>query len=210
MPRAAPGRASLRAVALVAGVVLLGAALPARPSALRSSTPPTTTAVPPRRPAPSPARPLGPADGAVPRGTTVFDDRFPAVARLDPALRAALRQAATVAAAGGVPVVVESGWRSRAYQAALRRDAVGKYGSEAAAARWVATPDASAHVTGDAVDLGPAAATAWLASHGARFGLCRIYDNEPWHYELRVGAAQHGCPRRYPDAAHDPRAVSGS
>ena len=30
-----------------------------------------------------------------------------------------------------------------------------KYGSEAEAARWVATPDTSAHVSGDAVDIGP-------------------------------------------------------
>src|SRR4051812_33273910 len=41
---------------------------------------------------------LGEADGAVPDSTTVFDDAIPGVAKLDPALLGALRQAATDAA----------------------------------------------------------------------------------------------------------------
>ena len=64
-------------------------------------------------------------------------------------------------------------------------EAVSKYGSEAEAARWVATPNTSAHVSGDAVDIGPSGAAAWLSEHGAAYGLCQIYGNEPWHYELR-------------------------
>ena len=59
---------------------------------------------------------LGEADGAVPDGTTVFDDGIPGVAKLDPALLGALRQAATDAADDGVEFVVDSGWRSPAYQ----------------------------------------------------------------------------------------------
>ena len=80
---------------------------------------------------------------------------------------------------------VNSGWRSPEYQEQLLREAVSKYGSEAEAARWVATPDTSAHVSGDAVDIGPSDAAAWLSEHGAAYGLCQIYRNEPWHYELR-------------------------
>src|SRR5205823_4622596 len=38
---------------------------------------------------------LGEAGGRVPAGTTVFDDEVPGVAKLDPALLGALRQAAT-------------------------------------------------------------------------------------------------------------------
>ena len=75
----------------------------------------------------------------------------------------------------------------------------------AEAARWVATPQTSAHVSGDAVDLGPPEAAAWLSGHGAAYGLCRIYDNEPWHFELRPGAEAQGCPPTYPDPTHDPR-----
>jgi hypothetical protein len=148
---------------------------------------------------------LGAADGAVPSGTTVFDDEIPGVANLDRALLAALRQAATDAAFDGVEFHVDSGWRSPEYQRQLLRKAVSKYGSEEEAARWVATPDTSAHVSGDAVDIGPSDAARWLSGHGATYGLCQIYSNEPWHYELRPDASGHGCPPMYADAAHDPR-----
>ncbi|MGE0025574.1 MAG: M15 family metallopeptidase [Thermoleophilia bacterium] len=148
---------------------------------------------------------LGEADGAVPDGTTVFDDGVPGVANLDPALLAALRRAATDAAGDGVGFVVDSGWRSPDYQEHLLRQAVATYGSEAEARRWVATPDTSAHVSGDAVDIGPSGASGWLSAHGAAYGLCQIYGNEPWHYELRPHAAALGCPPTYPDPTHDPR-----
>jgi zinc D-Ala-D-Ala carboxypeptidase len=148
---------------------------------------------------------LGEADGAVPDGTTVFDDDITGVGNLDPALLGALRQAATDAAADGVVFYVDSGWRSPEYQEHLRQQAVSKYGSEAEAARWVANADTSPHVSGDAVDIGPSDAAAWLSAHGAEYGLCQIYGNEPWHYELRPEAIDRGCPRMYADPTHDPR-----
>jgi zinc D-Ala-D-Ala carboxypeptidase len=148
---------------------------------------------------------LGEADGAVPDGTTVFDDEIPGVANLDPDLLGALRQAATAAAGDGVELYVDSGWRSPEYQEQLLREAVSEYGSEAEAARWVATPNKSAHVSGDAVDIGPSDAATWLSEHGAEYGLCQIYGNEPWHYELRPEAIGHGCPATYADPTHDPR-----
>jgi hypothetical protein len=150
-------------------------------------------------------RVLGEADGAVPDGTTAFDDDVPAVAKLHPALHTALLRAAGAAAADGVELVVDSGWRSRAYQAQLLRDAISEYGSEAEAARWVATPSTSAHVSGDAVDIGPSDAAAWLSRHGATYGLCQIYANEPWHYELRPEAMDRGCPAMYANPTRDPR-----
>jgi zinc D-Ala-D-Ala carboxypeptidase len=142
---------------------------------------------------------------AVPKGTTGFADDPPALANLDPALLRALRQAATDAAGDGVEFVVNSGWRSAEEQERLFREAVSEYGSEEEAARWVATAGTSPHVSGDAVDIGPSAATAWLSEHGAAYGLCQIYGNEPWHYELRPEAVDHGCPRMYADPTHDPR-----
>jgi D-alanyl-D-alanine carboxypeptidase len=148
---------------------------------------------------------LGEADGAVPDGATVFDDEFPGVANLDPALLGALRQAATDAAGDGVEFVVTSGWRSPEYQDQLLREAVAEYGSEEEAARWVATAETSPHVSGDAVDIGPDDATAWLSEHGAQYGLCQIYGNEPWHYELSAEAIDHGCPPMYADPTQDPR-----
>ena len=145
------------------------------------------------------------ADGVLPDGVTVFDDRYPGVANLDPDLLQALREAATDAAHDGVEFVVDSGWRSPEYQNQLFREAVSEYGSEEEAARWVATADTSAHVSGDAVDIGHFDSTAWLSEHGAEYGLCEIYSNEPWHYELRPKAIDRRCPRRYADPTHDPR-----
>jgi zinc D-Ala-D-Ala carboxypeptidase len=147
----------------------------------------------------------GDADGAVPDGVTVFDDDVPEVANLDPHLLGALRQAATDAADDGVEFYVTSGWRSPEYQNQLLGEAISEYGSEEEAARWVATADTSAHVSGDAVDIEHSDATAWLSEHGAKYGLCQIYSNEPWHYELRAEAFDHGCPPMYADPTHDPR-----
>src|SRR5215207_4031402 len=148
---------------------------------------------------------LGEADGAIPDGTTVFDDETPGVANLDPALLGALRPAATDAADDGVEFFVDSGWRSPEYQKQLLHEAVSKYGSEAEAARWVATPNTSAHVSGDAVDIGPSGAAAWLSEHGTEYGLCQTYGNEPWHYELRPEGIDQRCPPVYAD----PRTIQG-
>lgn len=129
---------------------------------------------------------------------TVFDD-VPAVAGLDDALREALRRAARAAASDGIELRINSGWRSPGYQQQLLQEAVAKYGSAEEAARWVATADTSEHVTGAAVDIGPWRAADWLGRRGADFGLCRVYANEPWHFELRTDAATGGCPPMYAD-----------
>ena len=136
---------------------------------------------------------------------TVSDDGVPAVVNLDAVFLAALRHAGSDAAGDGVQLHVNSGWRSRAYQEQLLREAVSQYGSEEEAARWVSAPERSSHVSGDAVDIGGSGATAWLSRHGAGYGLCQIYDNEPWHFELRPDAVDHGCPDRYADPTQDPR-----
>jgi D-alanyl-D-alanine carboxypeptidase len=148
------------------------------------------------------------ADGVLPDGVTVFDDQYPGVANLDPDLLQALREAATDAGDDGIELYVNSGWRSPAYQDQLFREAVSEYGSEEEAARWVATVDTSAHVSGDAVDIGPFDATAWLSEHGAEYGLCQVYGNESWHYELRPLATDRGCPAMYADSTRDRRMSS--
>ncbi|MFE9202831.1 D-alanyl-D-alanine carboxypeptidase family protein [Micromonospora sp. NPDC007230] len=145
------------------------------------------------------------ADGVLPDAATVFDDEYPGVTNLDPDLLQALRKAATDAAHDSIEFYINSGWRSPKYQKQLLREAVSKYGSEKEAARWVATPDTSPHVSGDAADLGPLKATEWLSENGAEYGLCQIYGNEPWHYELRPQAMDRGCPPMYADPTRDPR-----
>jgi D-alanyl-D-alanine carboxypeptidase len=196
----------LRIAGLLVVIAAIAAALGYQLPGSSSSTASSSTAASPNHVVRSEQRGgFGEAGGALPDGTTVFDGDVPGVANLDPALLGALRRAATDAARDGVELVVDSGWRSVEYQEQLFHEAVLKYGSEAQAARWVATPNTSAHVSGDAVDIGPSSAAAWLSEHGAANGLCQIYANEPWHYELRPEAIAHGCPAMYADPTHDPR-----
>jgi hypothetical protein len=202
----ARGTRSTRSTILAALVVALIGVL-----VYQALAPPSSS----KSPAPSAAPPIvphgdhqgtrGEADGGVPGGVTVFDDDLPAVANLDPDLLGALRRAATDAAGDGVELFVTSGWRSPEYQERLLREAVREYGSAEEAARWVASADTSAHVSGDAVDIGPSDAAAWLSEHGAGHGLCQVYRNESWHYELRPEAIYDSCPPMYADPTHDPR-----
>lgn len=150
---------------------------------------------------------VGAGDGAIRDGqkVSVFDKTTPAIQKTDPSLLEALRRAARNAAADGVTFRVTSGWRSLAYQNQLFKEAIRKDGSRQAAERWVATPETSAHVLGDAVDIGPLRADDWLAKNGRAYGLCQIYANEVWHYELRPAAVDSGCPTMYADPTHDPR-----
>lgn len=147
---------------------------------------------------------VGEADGKLPTGATVFDDH-PAIANLDPHFRKALRAAATHAKRDGVVFSISSGWRSPEYQEQLLQEYIARHGSEAEAAKWAAPADKSLHVLGEAVDLDSVKAEAWLSEHGADFGLCQVYESEPWHYELRPEAKDQGCPEMYADATRDPR-----
>jgi len=158
-------------------IPLIGVLIAARPASLQSSPP----------------------DGAIPedRPLSPFDADDVAIARLDPALRRAVQRAARDARRDGVTVRITSGWRSRSYQRELLDEAIVTYGSEAVARRYVATPETSEHVTGDAVDVGPTDAAYWMIQHGARYGLCQTYANEVWHFERVVGA----CPTPRPDAS---------
>lgn len=137
------------------------------------------------------------ADGQV---LTAFDTQDPAIGRLDPALLAAIQHATTAAAADGVTMTINSGWRSPEFQQRLLDQAVQTYGSMALARQYVQTPEQSRHVTGQAVDVGGPGADQWLIANGARFGLCRIYANELWHFELATDALGN-CPPLLPNAA---------
>lgn len=125
----------------------------------------------------------------------------PAIRRLDPELRAALADALHDARADGVTLVVNSGWRSRAHQQRLFDEAVQEYGSDDEARRYVATPDDSAHVTGDALDIGPPEGAAWLGEHGPAYGLCQVFANEAWHFELATSPGDV-CPEMLPDSSY--------
>ena len=205
-----PARTSTRWIRrlFVVGVVAVIAAITAAVfTVLPSSSSASPSMFPSDAPSPPRSENRGALDetGRVADGVTVFDVGVPALANLDPALLEALRQAAADAAGDGVEFAVNSGWRSPEYQDQLLREAISEYGSREEAARWVAGAATSPHVSGDAVDIGYDDATAWLSEHGAVYGLCQIYDNEPWHYELRREAIENGCPATYADPTQDPR-----
>ncbi|WP_424187120.1 M15 family metallopeptidase [Actinokineospora sp. G85] len=139
-------------------------------------------------------------DGSIAaRGSISPHDDHPALARLDPALLAAVRRATEDASRSGIELRVTSGWRDADYQRRLLDAAIAKHGSVEEARRWVATPERSAHVTGDAVDIGPTDAADWLIRNGDEYGLCQTYANEMWHFELRTTPGGE-CPAPLPDA----------
>ncbi|KTR96623.1 hypothetical protein NS220_01465 [Microbacterium testaceum] len=130
---------------------------------------------------------------------SVDDESHPALARLDPALLEALRAAQVAAEADGIRFDITSGWRSADLQRRLLADAVRTYGSEEVARQYVATPETSSHVTGQAVDIGTLDAQLWIIEHGREWGLCQTYANERWHFE-RATEPGGECPTPKLDA----------
>ncbi|WP_424447793.1 D-alanyl-D-alanine carboxypeptidase family protein [Microbacterium arborescens] len=139
-------------------------------------------------------------DGFIEEGRQVSlrDDDLPAISRLDPALLGAMRAAEARAADDGIRFEVTSGWRSAAYQQWLLDTRIAAVGEETARA-YVATPEQSRHVSGEAIDIGPVDAQYWLISDGSEFGVCQTYGNEPWHFELATEPGTD-CPAMRTDA----------
>jgi hypothetical protein len=91
------------------------------------------------------------------------------------------------AARDGVRLTITSGYRSVAHQRRLWEEALRKYGSEAAARRWVAPPGRSNHQQGKALDIANnGGAHAWLRRNGHRFGFHQPMSWEPWHWEHAI------------------------
>jgi hypothetical protein len=78
------------------------------------------------------------------------------------------------AAADGIHLIINSGYRSDEEQAALF--------ARHPDPRWVAPPGKSLHRLGTELDLGPTAAYGWLARNAQRFGFIQRYSWEAWHY----------------------------
>jgi hypothetical protein len=78
------------------------------------------------------------------------------------------------ARADGVPLIINSAYRSDAEQAVLFRAHPDP--------KWVAPPGTSLHRYATELDLGPPAAHAWLAANAHRFHFVQRYAHEPWHF----------------------------
>jgi len=104
--------------------------------------------------------------------------------------------AQAAAKAVGFNIQITSGFRSQQLQEQLFNNAVKKYGSENEASKWVLPEDISNHPWGLAIDVnypGDRMAVNWLEENGSAFGLCRIYENEWWHFEPVIAPGEP-CP----------------
>lgn len=102
---------------------------------------------------------------------------------LDPLLAARLKK--MIADSGGrVYLKPGYGYRSVERQAEMWEEAKRKYGSEAAARKWVAPPGKSNHGRGLAADLSYRNdGQQWVHANAQRYGLWFPMDHEPWHIE---------------------------
>ena len=119
------------------------------------------------------------ASGGGYTGPLVYRDGKP----MCPAVGAAFDLMDAAANAAGVDLVVVSGFRSDAEQAALF--------ARHPDPKWVAPPGRSRHRDATELDLnmhnGGGGAYAWLARNGARFGFVQRYSWEPWHWGYLPG-----------------------
>jgi len=124
---------------------------------------------------------------------------------LHPLLATRFSVAQSFARADGVELSLTSGFRSLTRQQMLFDREVVIRGSESEAAKWVLPPKFSKHPRGLAIDVNyPDGRTEalWLERNGSRFGLCRVYANEWWHFEGVIAPGQ-ACPEPAPNALTD-------
>lgn len=103
------------------------------------------------------------------------------VTKLNPSFAQCLAKFMQAGAQAGQSMKINSGFRSKERQAELFAQAVQKYGSPAAARKWVAPAGNSRHNFGVAVDL--ANAGSWAHQNAQKFGLHFRMGHEPWHIE---------------------------
>jgi hypothetical protein len=96
-----------------------------------------------------------------------------------PDVAAAFDRMAAAATRAGLPLIVDSAFRSDAEQAALF--------AAHPDPTWVAPPGHSLHRCATELDLGPEGAYGWLAANAGRFGFVQRYSWEPWHYGFTLG-----------------------
>ena len=123
---------------------------------------------------------------------------------LVPQFKARYEAAKSAAELNGYTLAITSGYRSLAQQEVLFNRAVKRHGSAAEASKWVLPPEKSNHPWGLAIDINYGVggtkgkkAAAWLEKNGYKYGLCRRYENEWWHFEPLVAPGQK-CPKMEP------------
>jgi hypothetical protein len=118
-----------------------------------------------------------------------------------PDVATAFDRMARAAAGAGYALVISSGFRSDAEQAALF--------AANPDPRWVAPPGKSLHRCATELDLGPSGAYGWLAANAGRFGFQRRYSWEPWHFGYVAGPAPCSAAAERPRGGADGRSSGG-
>jgi hypothetical protein len=126
---------------------------------------------------------------------------------LVPKVKSRYEAAKAAAKKKGHTLAITSGYRSLERQEFLYQRAIKRHGSAKAASKWVLPPEKSNHPWGLAVDINYGVggtkgkkAAAWLEKNGYKYGLCRRYENEWWHFEPLVAPGQK-CPAMEPYAS---------
>jgi D-alanyl-D-alanine carboxypeptidase len=103
------------------------------------------------------------------------------------------------AAAEKITLCLQDGKRSTRQQQAQFDEYVTKFGSYEQARKYALPPAESMHVKGVAIDIQPLASAAWIEQSAGKYGWCRRYENEPWHFEYNPEYVK-GCPALQPHA----------
>ena len=147
-------------------------------------------------------------DGLIPLGSSALVESATAsgeIKEIHPLLQNRFDAAKAAALSDGVHLYITSGFRSYARQKYLFEREIQIRGSETEAAKWVLPPNFSHHPHGLAIDVnypGDPTGAKWLEDNGSRFGLCRVYANEWWHFEGAIAPGEL-CPTMSPNALVD-------
>jgi len=139
-----------------------------------------------------------------PLGQTEITEGTERPSDLHPQVLARFLSAQAAAKVEGIKITIDSGYRTIERQDALFQRALKEHKTPEEATKWVLPKEVSRHPWGLALDVNlnhDKSGASWLEANGATFGLCRVYENEWWHFEPLIGPGGI-CPPLLPDASH--------
>jgi hypothetical protein len=140
----------------------------------------------------------------LPLGETEIKESNERPTEIHPQVFARFLSAQAAAKESGITMRIDSGYRTVETQNYLYQRAIKEHKTADEAIKWVLPGDLSRHPWGLALDVNlhhEKSGASWLEANGATFGLCRVYENEWWHFEPLI-APGGICPPLLPDASH--------
>jgi hypothetical protein len=139
----------------------------------------------------------------IPLGQTEIVEGSVRPNEIHPQVLARFLSAQAAAKEEGIEMVIDSGYRTTQTQEYLFNRAIKEHKTAEEAIKWVLPAELSRHPWGLALDVNlhhEKSGASWLEANGATFGLCRVYENEWWHFEPLI-APGGICPPLKPDAS---------